>query len=81
MRSVPHASRVTLGLKSLCLVERAHRLLSPSNHRLSPRPVIVRYLNYLDRVALLQSFHNSKALQVDGHKLLMFADYSQEVSQ
>lgn len=51
------------------------------NDRRSPCPVIVRYLNYSDRVALLRSFRKSKALQLDGHKLLMFADYSQEVSR
>lgn len=35
----------------------------------------------MDRVNILKSFWNSKLLQLDGNKLLLFTDYSQEVSQ
>lgn len=38
-------------------------------------------LNYADRVAILKSFHNANSFQLDGHKLLIFADHSQEVSR
>lgn len=44
------------------------------------RPIIVRYLNYADRFNILRSFWNFKSLQLDSHKLLLFEDYSQEVS-
>lgn len=71
---------VAIWLTCPCLVERAHHPGAPSKDRRSPQPVIVQYRNYSDRVALLQSFHNFNALQVDGHNLLMFTGYSQEVS-
>lgn len=74
---IPHA----LGIATPCIAERAHRLGPPSNDRRTPRAVIVRYLNYVDRVNILKSYRNSKAPQLDGHKLLIFADYSQEVSK
>lgn len=38
-------------------------------------------LNYTDRVNILRSFRNLKSFQLDGHKLILFADYSQEVSR
>lgn len=69
-----------LGITTPCIVERAHRMGAPSNDRRSPRPTIVRHLKYLDRVAILKSFRNVNFFQLEGHKLLIFADYSQEVS-
>lgn len=71
----------TLGISSPFTVERAHQLGAPSKDRCTPRPVIVRFLNYADRVNILKSFSNSKSLQLDSYKLLSFADYSQEVSR
>lgn len=62
------------------LIKRVHHLGPPYKDRHSPRPVIIRYLNYMDRVAILKSFHNAKLLQLDGHKVHLFADYSQEVA-
>lgn len=70
-----------LGIAASCVVERAHCLRTPSNDHRSPHPVIVHFLNYTDRVAILRSFRNAKCLQVNSHKLLLFADYSQEVSR
>lgn len=69
-----------LGLHEKCVVEWAHRLGALSNERKSPRPIIVWFLNYGDRSAILQSFHNLCSLQIDGHKFLIFADYSPKVS-
>lgn len=71
----------TLGITSLCIVERAHRMETPSNEERTPQPVIVSYLDYTDRVNVLKSFRNSKSLQIDGFKLLLLVDYSQEVSR
>lgn len=76
---MPHISHA-LGITMPCIVKRAHQLGPPSNDRGIPRPVIVRYLNYSDRVNILKSFRNSKSLQLDGHKLLLFAGYSPEIS-
>lgn len=68
-----------LGINKPCIVERAHRVGAPSNDRSTPPPNN-QYLNYSDRVALLKSFQNANSFQLEGHKLLIFADYSQEVS-
>lgn len=69
-----------LGFPTPCVVERAHRIGPPAENKTSPRPTIVRYLNYADKHMLLQRFRQQKQLQIEGHKLLLFADYSQEVS-
>lgn len=71
--------RSALGITTSCMVERAHSIGTP-NDRHTPDPVIVRNLNYTNRVNILRSFRNSKSFQLDSHKLL-FADYSQEVSR
>lgn len=44
-----------LGITSPCTVERAHCLGTPSNKRCMLHPFVVRYLNYVDRVAILRS--------------------------
>ena len=71
----------SLGLGRKCVVERAHRIGAVSEDRARPRPVIARYLNYADRMDVLQSFRKARAAELDGHKLLIFADYSVEVSR
>lgn len=43
--------------------------------------MIVRYLNYVDRQKILQQFRLTSPLRVEGHKLVIFADYSAEVSR
>lgn len=45
----------------------------------SPRPIIVHYLNYADKAMLLQANGKMEDLDVEGYKLLLFADYSAEV--
>lgn len=69
-----------LGLTT-CLQERAHRLGPFQMDRKGPRPVISRYLNYAEKAQILKSFHNQRNLTIYGHALLMFADYSIEVSR
>lgn len=46
-----------------------------------PRSIIVRYLNYADRTEILQAFRSQRELKVNGYNLLLFADYSVEVSR
>lgn len=78
--SIRHISNA-LGITTPCMMEKAHCLGTPSNDRCTPHPVIVCYLNYMDRVSILKSFCNSKLLQLNGNNLFMFTDYSQEVSR
>lgn len=58
---------------------RAHRIGQYTETRIKPRHVIVKYLNYADKNAIMQRFRRSRSLTVDGAKLLLFADYSVEV--
>lgn len=68
-----------LGLRIPCAVERAHRIGQYMESRTKPRHVIVKYLNYADKTAIMQAFRRTRSLSLDGSKLLLFADYSIEV--
>ena len=70
-----------LGLPGPCTVERAHRMGAFNSDRKSPRPIIAKYLNYADKTLILHSFRQARQLQIDGMKVLVFADYSIEVSK
>lgn len=70
---------VQLGLRILCSIERAHRIGQYSDSCAKPSHVIVKYLNYADKNAIMQKSGRSCSLSVDGAKLLLFADYSVEV--
>lgn len=70
-----------LGMNRRCTVERAHWIGAPFNDRKHPRPIIVKYLNCADRTDILQSFRKARSVMVEGYKLLIFADYSAEVSR
>lgn len=70
-----------LGLRGQCIAERAHRVDPPLTDRQSPRPVLVRYLNYVDRMNILQKFRSQHSLEIDGYKILLFADYSVDLSK
>ncbi|OCT56386.1 hypothetical protein XELAEV_18000164mg [Xenopus laevis] len=63
-------------------IERAHRLGGerPQN-RNSTRPVIARFLNYIDKELVLQAYRKIRDLQVQGQKILIFQDFSAAVSQ
>lgn len=69
-----------LGFNQPCQVERAHRIGPPRDDP-RPRPVIVRYLDYSEKHRLLQAYRSQKTLVARGHKVLMFADYSAELSK
>lgn len=70
-----------LGIRGHCVAEIAHRIGPPFTDRQSPRPIIVKYLNYVDRLTILQKFRAQNSLEIDGYKLLLFADYSAELSK
>lgn len=52
-----------LGLRQPCVLERGHRIGPPNVERASPRPVIVRYLNYADKALLLKAYRKQGELQ------------------
>lgn len=64
-----------LGITKICVAERTHRVGKQKEEHTSPRPVIVCFLNYTDKVAILQSYRKTKPLSLYGHKLLLFAEY------
>lgn len=70
-----------LGIQTARIAEYADCIDLPQNDRQTPRPVIVRYLNYVDRQQILQQFRATSPLQIEGHKLLIFADYWAGVSR
>lgn len=83
-----------LRLPASCKVERAHRLgpdlrsakrdTNPNVSRTAekPRQVIVKYLDYADKTNILRTFRALKNnLTLRGHKLLIFGDFSAEVTQ
>lgn len=59
--------------------EKAHRLGPPNPECISPRAVIVEYLNYADKAEILQYYRRDKVLEVKGFRLLLFADDSLKV--
>lgn len=43
--------------------------------------MIAKYLNYNDKAAILQKFRANRELQIGGHDILIFADYSMDLSK
>lgn len=76
-RGIPEA----LGLPSPTPVERAHRLGPLNTDRKTQRAAIAAYLNYADKAMILQMFRNNRTLVVEDIPLLIFADYSAELSK
>lgn len=70
-----------MGLTKRVIGERAHTLGAPQPERRGPRQVIARYLNFNDKSALLQKFRNKRDLMIEGQQILLFSDYSAEVSR
>lgn len=70
-----------LGLPAPCTMEHAHLMGAFATDRKSPRPIIAKYLNYSDKAVILQKYRQSRSLQIDGVKVLIFTDYSIEVSK
>lgn len=70
-----------LGLNRNCTIERAHRLGIPHPDQKVPRQTIVKYLHYPDKTEILARFKGKKRLTFEGHNLLLFADYSVEVTR
>lgn len=74
-KSIPQV----LGLTTKCMVERAHRLGGYNPDRKTPHQVTARYFNYADKNLIMQKFRNKRELQIEGHNLLLFADYLMEL--
>lgn len=70
-----------LGITRNCIVERAHRLGTQHPDQKVPRQTIVKYLQYPDKAEILTNFKSKKRLTFEGHNLLLFADYSMEVTR
>lgn len=72
-----------LGLNHTCTMERGHRLGILQADRKRPRQVIiiVRYLNYQDKISILKMFWTKREIQVDGHNILLFVEYSAELTK
>lgn len=66
-----------LGLQSPCVVERALQQREGGG----AKAAIAKYLNYADKALILQRFRSKRNLTIDGHAVLLFADYSIEVSR
>lgn len=69
-----------LGITEPCWVERAHRVGPQRPDRSKSRQVIMKYLKYQDKQEILSRFKSKKKLELDGHTILLFADYSAEVT-
>lgn len=65
-----------LSLRAPCIIE--HRIGQRTEQCAKPRAVIVKYLYYADKHAILQKFCIKRTLSIDGADLL-FTDYSIEV--
>lgn len=70
-----------LGIPGPCTVQRTHRLGRYNPDRKGARQVIVCYLNYADKNTSMQKFRTNRELCIEGHDLLLFSDYSQEVTK
>lgn len=76
-KGIPEA----LGIKERVQVERTHHIGPYSQERKTARATIAAYLNYADKTLILQRFRNKRPLVVEDNPLLIFADYSAEVSK
>lgn len=70
-----------LSMKQPCMAEKAHRLGAPLDNQKTPRPMIMKYLNCVAKLAILLHLRHARSLAVDSQNILLFADYSQEMSQ
>lgn len=67
-------------LSKLFLIERAHRTLSPKPPPgATPRPILVRVLNYRDRDIILRSAREKDALQYQGNTIAIYLDFTVQV--
>lgn len=63
------------------IIERAHRLGPESaNIHTRPRQTIAKFLNFLDKEAILQAFRKNRQLTFRGQRILIFQDYSAQLS-
>lgn len=79
-----------LGINHSCRVERAHRIgRDPNSNGANsadvtghPRQVIMKYLDFNDKTEILRAYRKKETtLQLKGTKILLFEDFSVEVSR
>lgn len=70
-----------MGINKTIIVERAHRIGAPQNDTKGPRQIIARYLNFSDKNTIPQNFQTKRELIIERHNILLFSDYSAEVSK
>lgn len=70
-----------MGMTKRVTVERDQRLGAPQPDRRGLGQVIARYLNFNDKNTILQKFPVKRELVIDGQHLLLFLNYSAEVSK
>lgn len=80
-RLCSHDIPKALGIDKECTIERADCLGATQTDRRGPKQVIAKYLNYNDKAMILQTFRTNRDLQIDGNELLIFADYSIDLSK
>ena len=70
-----------LGLEtSTIMIERAHRLGAKSD-RFQPRPIIVKFLSYKNREAVLQAFYKKRKDSPQDMKYVVCEDFPQEIER
>lgn len=70
-----------LSMKQPCVAEKAHHLGTPLGDQTTPRPMIMKYLNCVDKLAILLRLRHARSLAIHNRNIQLFADYSQEVLQ
>lgn len=74
-----------LGMEPLrfpLIIERAHRIASiRSDDKAPPRALIMKFLNYKDKVRVLNAAREKKEVLYKGKRVMLFPDFSAEVSK
>lgn len=69
-------------LRSPLIIERAHRIASVrSDDKAPPRALIMKFLNYKDKVRVLNAAREKKEVLYKGKRVMLFPDFSAEVSK
>lgn len=63
------------------IIQALHCLGMLQPEKQGARPTIAKYLNYAEKAQILQRFRLRRELIIEGHPILVFADYSPEVSR
>lgn len=74
-----------LGMEPLrvpLIIERAHRIESArSDDKAPPRALIMKFLNYKDKVCVLNATREKREVLYKGKRVMLFPDFSVEVNK